>query len=360
MTPKLATGYSVCTLAGSQALEPFSGAKSKKSRTGIPSVIENVSIDSNEGAFKPRSTRLRKSTEISRSSANSSWVMFRSLRNDRSLLPNNFRSVATLRVLRSSDSYDTEHYYGYFFLESPNTGDDLVGRVSALPSARRAMSSDAILPFREVLVDSVGSSEISPGTVSQAALDISGILLASSPDEHLLQAVGRGEKQALSLLFQRYGRSVMGVAWRILRNEAEAQDLRQDVFLYLHERAHLYNPEKGTAASWIMQITYHRAFDRRRFLNHRQGSGVVLFDEEQCLCSSVRPSTDSLDGRIILDRFRDQLTPDQQQTLDLHVFEGYSFREIAERSGQSIGNVRHHYYRALDQLRANIFSKKRD
>jgi RNA polymerase sigma-70 factor (ECF subfamily) len=49
---------------------------------------------------------------------------------------------------------------------------------------------------------------------------------------------------------------------------------------------------------------------------------------------------------------------DQQQTLELHFFEGYSLREIAEKSGQSIGNVRHHYYRALERLRSNLFSKK--
>jgi len=95
MTPSITTGYSFDILGDDYALEDFSGAKSKKSRTGIPRVIENTSIDSKEGAFSPRSTRLRKSTEILRSSANSSCVMSRSLRNARSLFPNNFRRVAT-------------------------------------------------------------------------------------------------------------------------------------------------------------------------------------------------------------------------------------------------------------------------
>jgi len=47
------------------------------------------------------------------------------------------------------------------------------------------------------------------------------------------------------------------------------------------------------------------------------------------------------------------------ETLELHFFEGYSLREIAERKGQTVGNVRHHYYRALECLRSHLFPKKR-
>jgi RNA polymerase sigma-70 factor (ECF subfamily) len=55
---------------------------------------------------------------------------------------------------------------------------------------------------------------------------------------------------------------------------------------------------------------------------------------------------------------RHTLTPDQRETLELHLFEGYSLREIAERNDQTLGNVRNHYYRALDRLRAHIFPRK--
>jgi RNA polymerase sigma-70 factor (ECF subfamily) len=107
-----------------------------------------------------------------------------------------------------------------------------------------------------------------------------------------------------------------------------------------------------------MQITYHRAIDRRRYLSSRQHYNVEQLEEERFDPSIAQPSTDGLDGKVILDRLRGQLTLDQQQTLELHFFEGYSLREIAEKSGQSIGNVRHHYYRALERLRSNLFSKK--
>jgi hypothetical protein len=112
MTRSNTTGYSADTFGCNYVLWGFSGAKSKKSRTGIPKVIENASIDSKEGAPRPRSTMLRKSTEMSRSSANSSCVMPRVLRMDRSFFPNSFRNVATYRVWALGRFHNTEYYYG--------------------------------------------------------------------------------------------------------------------------------------------------------------------------------------------------------------------------------------------------------
>jgi RNA polymerase sigma-70 factor, ECF subfamily len=184
--------------------------------------------------------------------------------------------------------------------------------------------------------------------------------LESVSDEHLLEAVGDGSKEALSVLFRRHARAVFNVAWRILRDESEAADLRQDVFLYLFERAKLFDPQKATALSWIIQVTYHRAIDRRRYLSFRHHYKVEELDEQRLGPVTEEVFTGQLDGKAIVNKLRAQLTPDQQQTLELHFFEGYSFREIAEKTRQPIGNVRHHYYRALERLRSNLFPKKRN
>lgn len=176
-------------------------------------------------------------------------------------------------------------------------------------------------------------------------------------DEELMTAVQQGDKPALGLLFRRHATAVLHVVWRILRNEAEADDVRQDVFLYVYERAHLYDSRKGSASSWIMQVAYHRAIDRRRYLASRQHYDAPAFDELQTAVGTAPPSTDLIDGQAILSRLRDTLSEDQRATLELHIFEGYSLREIAERNGQTLGNVRNHYYRALDRLRRHIFSR---
>lgn len=183
--------------------------------------------------------------------------------------------------------------------------------------------------------------------------------LVSISDEKLLGSVRAGETEALGVLFRRHGRAVLNVALRILRDEAEADDIRQEVFLYLYERAGLYDSTKSSALSWIIQITYHRALDRRRFLSRRQHYQAGAFDEQQLELQDGQSHTDRIDAETILCRIKHDLTPDQQKTLELHFFEGYSFREIAELQNQTIGNIRHHYYRALERLRTCIFSGKR-
>jgi RNA polymerase sigma-70 factor (ECF subfamily) len=218
------------------------------------------------------------------------------------------------------------------------------------------MSPDATAFFPKSLAD---ASDLqverghSPVTASED------LKIVEPADEQLLSQVALGSRDALGLLFRRHARAVFHVAWRILRDESEADDLRQEVFLYLSERSQHFDAQKGSGSSWIMQVTYHRAIDRRRYLDFRQHYTAEEFDEQRMPTTAAQPSPEALDGKAIRDRLKEQLTPAQQQTLELHFFEGYSLREIAERNGQTVGNVRNHYYRALDRLRSHLFPQKR-
>src|ERR1700683_372938 len=93
--------------------------------------------------------------------------------------------------------------------------------------------------------------------------------IGQASDEQLRAEVCEGAREALSLLFRRYARLVQTVAQRILRDPAEAEDLLQEVFLFVFRRAALFDPSRGSARSWLVQVTYHRAFDRRRHLMAR-------------------------------------------------------------------------------------------
>jgi RNA polymerase sigma-70 factor, ECF subfamily len=178
------------------------------------------------------------------------------------------------------------------------------------------------------------------------------------PDESLLREVGGKSKEALALLFSRYRGAVLNIARRILRDASEAEDLCQDVFLLLFEKAKLFDASKGTASSWIIQIAYHRAINRRQYLTRRQHYDTEALDEEQIGGACQPLLIDEITARNLLNRLREELSEEQRETLELHFFEGYSLREIAEKTNQTLGNVRHHHYRALERLRANLFPKK--
>ena len=88
-------------------------------------------------------------------------------------------------------------------------------------------------------------------------------------DEALMAQVCEGDRGALAGLFRRYARLVRSVARRILRDDSEADDLLQDVFLFIHHKCKLFDRSESTARSWIVQVTYSRAIDRRRWLISR-------------------------------------------------------------------------------------------
>lgn len=184
-------------------------------------------------------------------------------------------------------------------------------------------------------------------------------------DEQLLEHIREGDKEALGTLFRRHARAVRNVTYRILRDEAEADDLVQEIFLFLFRKAALYDPAQGRAATWIMHVAYTRAFDRRRYLNTRRfyasqelkDAGMQLADSRQEVHYYER-TLEGIFGKPVMAKFNSRLTPEQRETIQLFFFEGYALKEIAELTGRSLVNVRSHYYRGLERLRKYVLPKK--
>jgi len=172
-----------------------------------------------------------------------------------------------------------------------------------------------------------------------------------------------GKQDALGSLFHRYSRIVRSISARILRDSAEAEDLVQDLFLFIQRKCAIFDNSKSSARSWIIQMAYHRALERRRYLATRR------LDSQEGLPNGIpemvgSPTTEddyspeAVFGRNGLSKLFVTLTEDQRETLRLHFFEGYTLVEISEKLGQPHGNVRHHYYRAINKLRKHIFGSK--
>lgn len=180
-------------------------------------------------------------------------------------------------------------------------------------------------------------------------------------DESLLNQICIGDHEALAALFERYARLTRSVAARILRDAAEAEDLVQDLFLYIQQKCGIFDSSKSTARSWIVQMAYHRALDRRRYLQSRefyaqpffQSNGVQMVGKPTMESDY---SAEAVFGRNGLDKIMNELSVDQRETLRLHFFEGYTLAEISKKLAQPLGNVRHHYYRAVDKLRKQMFA----
>jgi RNA polymerase sigma-70 factor, ECF subfamily len=183
----------------------------------------------------------------------------------------------------------------------------------------------------------------------------------SPSDEELMCRLQANDAKSLEMLFTRYSRLVFGIALRILNDHSEAEEVVQESFFYVFQKALLFDPAKGSAKGWVVQIAFSRARDRKAHLSRRgfySGTDIDSLDDTLRGHSDVEHEIGvRLDFSHLQCAFED-LTPVQKQTLELFYFQGLDLREISERLGEPFGNVRHHFYRGLERLRKSPVVKR--
>jgi RNA polymerase sigma-70 factor (ECF subfamily) len=169
-------------------------------------------------------------------------------------------------------------------------------------------------------------------------------------DEDLLRRVAARDPAALASLYDRYAPLVYGLARRIVRDEGQAEDLVQEVFLRIWNRPEVYDRGRGTFRAWLLSIAHHLAVDvlrrRRREVSYQEkltgpGGSADPFEA----------AVDQVDGatvRSLLGR----LPPDQRRVIELAYFEGLTQREIAARLGEPLGTVKTRLRLGIIKLRA--------
>lgn len=180
-------------------------------------------------------------------------------------------------------------------------------------------------------------------------------------DARLLDLLKIGRREALAEAFRRYARLVMSIGLRILRDEGEAEEIVHEVFLFLYERASEFQQNKGDAKGWVIQLAYHRSLDRQRYLRRRE---IYLGTDDRAVSEALTGTFD-LEQHVATKQSRERLreafqglTDKQRRTLEMFFFEDLDFTEIAGRLGESLDNVRHHYYRGLQKLRKDALIRK--
>ena len=182
--------------------------------------------------------------------------------------------------------------------------------------------------------------------------------LSKLPDANLVAHLSAGHHDALAVLFDRYHRLVLSVAFKILRDASEAEDVMQSIFLEICRVAGQFDTARGSVKVWLLQYAYHRSMNRRDYLKLRG-----FYDRGR---EAVRPPTsqeaavrDTAPGLMTLPEVRclvreglETLNRSQRRTLHLAYFEDMPLGEIAKKTGESLGKVRHHYYRGIRRLRS--------
>jgi RNA polymerase sigma-70 factor, ECF subfamily len=177
----------------------------------------------------------------------------------------------------------------------------------------------------------------------------------------LLRRVGAGDLRGFEELYRRFGGMLFATIIRILNQQEAAEDVLQEVFLQIWEKAPLYDPARGKPLTWVVTLARNKAIDRLRSTqrSHRLHSEVER--EAQGFDSSEeKSSADVLEavekGKLVRAAMA-KLSKDQREAISLAFFSGLSQTEIAERIGEPLGTVKARIRRGMMRLREVLKSR---
>jgi RNA polymerase sigma-70 factor (ECF subfamily) len=196
-----------------------------------------------------------------------------------------------------------------------------------------------------------------------ASLISSPSLLQTFSDTDLMDALRRGCNDALAVLFERHSALVFRIARAILRDDGEAEEMVQRVFLDVFRAANQFNPARGSFKTWLLQYAYHRTINRRE---HLQANHFYNREElDELTPAELFHGTGHLvclppqEVACLVEQVLALLEPRQREVIELTYFEGLTAEEVAKATGNSASSVRNNLYRGLSKLRSAVLEKYR-
>jgi RNA polymerase sigma-70 factor (ECF subfamily) len=176
-------------------------------------------------------------------------------------------------------------------------------------------------------------------------------------EAELLRALARGDESAFARIYDRYSPILLGLLLRILRSRAEAEDVLQEVFLQVWQRAHSFDSERGRAFTWLVTLARSRAIDRLRSVGSRERAARASAEETP---PESEPADWADNAAIRSERAEAvraalaELPEEQRQVLMLAYIEGMSQSEIAAAKNQPLGTVKTRTRSALRKLSESL------
>lgn len=172
-------------------------------------------------------------------------------------------------------------------------------------------------------------------------------------EAELLRAIARGDESAFARVYDRYSPILLGLLLRILRSRAEAEDVLQEVFLQVWQRAQSFDSTRGRAFTWLVTLARSRAIDRLRSIGSRERATRASAEDappeseptEWADTAAIRAER----AEVVREALA-ELPDEQRQVLLLAYLEGMSQSEIATAKNQPLGTVKTRTRSALRKL----------
>jgi RNA polymerase sigma-70 factor (ECF subfamily) len=171
----------------------------------------------------------------------------------------------------------------------------------------------------------------------------------------LLRRVAQGDRRAFEDLYDRFCGVLFSTAYRVLNNREAAEDVIQDVFIQIWEKAPLYDPARGKPLTWAVTLTRNKSIDRLRSTQRRnrlqdevqrESETFEQFDDRSSFDAMASGET----GQLVREAMQ-KLSQDQREAIDLAFFSSLTQTEIAERLNEPLGTVKARIRRGMMRLR---------
>jgi RNA polymerase sigma-70 factor (ECF subfamily) len=178
---------------------------------------------------------------------------------------------------------------------------------------------------------------------------------ARAEEFELLRRIAQRERAAFEDLYTRYANILYASALKFVKEDADAQDVVQDVFIQIWDKAKLYDPAKGKPLTWALTLTRNRAIDRIRAIQRRtrlrDEFEQETFVDESAGVREALSEVDASEKGQILRKAVSQLSPQQKKVIELAYFGGLTQTEIAEKLAEPLGTVKARARRGLLKLK---------
>jgi RNA polymerase sigma-70 factor (ECF subfamily) len=178
-------------------------------------------------------------------------------------------------------------------------------------------------------------------------------------DRSLAERLKRHEPAVMTELYDRYGKLAYSLIYRIVRDVGAAEDLVQETFLRVWNRAQGFDAERGALGPWLLAVARNRAIDYLRSASGKMSRGALELEAAEHPSAFVNFEADVLsqDQSRRVRSALGRLNENQRHVIELAYFEGLSQSEMAERLGQPLGTVKTWVRTALKNLRADLGEK---
>ena len=190
-------------------------------------------------------------------------------------------------------------------------------------------------------LDGDGDAEVTPRLPATVPAPAPG----EASDIDLMRSIQAGDSEALSQLYDRYSGILKALILRVIHNEAEADDLLQEIFMEIWNHAKNFSAQKGKPLGWMVTLARRRAIDglRKKQAYARAGERLQAETEQQpeaWVHNATAEEIDFADTRVLVRQVISSLPPAQQQAIELAFFRGMSQREIAADTNTPLGTVK--------------------